>query len=54
MKRYDIPFISFINKMDRQGADADKTLAQMRRNLGVNAAYLYFPIGEEILGYRSM
>ena len=45
MRRYNVPFITFINKLDRQGADADRTLDQMKRKMGLNAAFLYLPIG---------
>ena len=46
MKRYNVPFISFINKMDRYAANADRTIQQMRDNMALNAAFLYFPIGK--------
>jgi len=62
MKRYNVPFISFINKMDRYAANADRTIQQMREDMGLNAAFLYFPIGAErsfeglvdVLGERSV
>ena len=34
------PIITFINKMDRPGADADRVLGQIRRRLSEHAAFL--------------
>ena len=45
--RYGIPRIAFINKMDLAGADFNKVLAQIRKELGANAIALQIPIGEE-------
>eukprot|EP00116_Pleurobrachia_bachei_P006829 sb/3467091/ len=53
MERYNVPFVSFINKMDRAGADAYSTLQQMRNNMGLNAAFLYTPIGLPSYDYSS-
>ena len=45
--RYGVPRITFINKMDRLGADFDSVLGQMYDRLGANAAAIYFPVGAE-------
>jgi elongation factor G len=47
MKRYGIPRIAFINKMDRTGADPDSVIQQIKQKLGANAVPLQIPIGKE-------
>jgi elongation factor G len=47
MKRYGVPRIAFINKMDRTGADPDKVTAQIEDKLGVTPLPLQIPIGRE-------
>ena len=47
MKRYGVPRIAFINKMDRTGANPDKVMTAMREKLKTNAVPLQIPIGEE-------
>lgn len=47
MKRYNVPRISFINKMDRAGANPDRIVDQIRTKLKVPAAALQIPIGAE-------
>lgn len=47
MKRYDIPRISFINKMDRMGANPWKAVEQINQKLKMPAAALQIPIGLE-------
>ncbi|MEZ6133136.1 MAG: elongation factor G [Planctomycetaceae bacterium] len=47
MKRYGVPRIAFINKMDRTGANPDKVMAAMRDKLKTNAVPLQIPIGLE-------
>lgn len=47
MKRYGVPRIAFINKMDRTGANPDKVMAAMRDKLKTNPVPLQIPIGEE-------
>ena len=47
MRRYEVPRLAFINKLDRAGADPWKVLQQMREKLRLNAAALQVPIGLE-------
>ncbi len=45
--KYKVPRISFINKMDRQGADLYHTVEMMNNMLGANAVLFQMPIGSE-------
>ncbi len=47
MKRYRVPRIAFINKMDRLGANPDAVIAAMRNRLGDNPIAIQMPIGAE-------
>ena len=47
MKRYNVPRMAFINKLDRSGADPFKVTAQLRDKLGHNAVLTQIPIGLE-------
>lgn len=47
MKRYRVPRIAFINKLDRSGADPYKVTEQLREKLGHNAVMMQLPIGLE-------
>lgn len=47
MKRYKVPRIVFINKMDRIGSDPFKAIADLREKLGHNAIAMQIPIGSE-------
>lgn len=47
MKRYGVPCMAFINKLDRTGGDAYKVLAQLKSKLGHHAALLQMPIGKD-------
>nr|XP_057935236.1 elongation factor G, mitochondrial [Doryrhamphus excisus] len=47
MKRYNVPFLTFINKLDRMGANPGRSLQQLRTKLNHNAAFVNIPIGLE-------
>lgn len=47
MRRYNVPRISFINKMDRAGANPFRIIDQIRQKLKLCAAALQIPIGAE-------
>ena len=47
MKRYNVPRISFVNKMDRAGANPFKAVDQITHKLRVPAAAMQVPIGVE-------
>ncbi|ESK91270.1 elongation factor g 1 [Moniliophthora roreri MCA 2997] len=47
MKRYNVPRISFINKMDRPGANPWRIVQQIRAKLRIAAAAVQIPIGVE-------
>jgi elongation factor G len=47
MKRYKVPRICFINKMDRAGANPFRGVQMLRDKLGHNAHLITYPIGAE-------
>src|ERR1700681_4944520 len=47
MKRYKVPRIAFINKMDRAGANPFRVTQQLREKLNHNAVMMECPIGSE-------
>ncbi|KAL0093635.1 translation elongation factor G [Phycomyces blakesleeanus] len=47
MRRYNVPRLSFINKMDRAGANPFRIIDQMRQKLKLTAAAVQIPIGTE-------
>ncbi len=47
MKRYRVPRLVFINKMDRTGADPFKAISDLKEKLGHNAIAMQIPIGKE-------
>jgi elongation factor G len=47
LKRYSVPRIAFINKLDRVGSDPFKVKNQLKDRLGHNAVLMQIPIGLE-------
>lgn len=47
MKRYNVPRIAFINKLDRMGAKPIEIISQLKTKLKLNAAAVQLPIGLE-------
>ncbi|MDQ1153917.1 elongation factor G [Brevundimonas sp. SORGH_AS_0993] len=45
--KYSVPRIVFVNKMDKIGADFDKSVESIRDRLGAKAVPIQFPIGAE-------
>ncbi|ADU12621.1 MULTISPECIES: elongation factor G [Asticcacaulis] len=45
--KYNVPRIVFVNKMDKIGADFDKSVESIRDRLGAKAVPIQFPIGSE-------
>lgn len=46
-KKQKIPAIAFVNKMDRIGANFERTVLSLKSKLGANAVPIQFPIGSE-------
>src|SRR4029077_16644620 len=47
MKRYHVPRLAFINKMDRIGANPLRVVEQVREKLDCDAILMQLPIGKE-------
>ena len=47
MKRYNVPRLAYVNKLDRQGSNPDRVVEQLRSQLKLNAAAVQIPIGLE-------
>ena len=47
MKRYNVPRLAFVNKLDRQGSNPWNVINQLRGQLKLNAAAVQIPIGLE-------
>ncbi len=47
MKRYDVPRVAFINKLDRTGANPWRVIDQVREKLRANCAAVQLPLGLE-------
>ena len=45
--RYNVPRLAFVNKMDRAGADFDRTVKMMRERLKTQALPIQLPLGLE-------
>jgi len=48
MRRYKIPFVAFVNKCDRSGANPFRITDQIKEKLGHNAVAMQMPIGLEV------
>ncbi len=51
--QYNVPRICFVNKMDRVGADFERTIDMIRSRLGANPLPIQWPIGQEG-GFRGI
>ena len=47
MKRYHVPRLAFINKMDRTGANPSSVVEQVARSSAADAVLMQMPIGKE-------
>jgi len=47
MRRYKVPRLAFVNKLDRSGANPMRVAGQLRDKLGLNAVPMQIPIGLE-------
>ncbi len=47
MRRYNVPRVAFINKVDRSGANPDRVIGQLRDKLNQRPVMLTMPIGLE-------
>ncbi|CAM9848904.1 unnamed protein product [Chrysoparadoxa australica] len=47
MKRYGVPRLAFINKLDRTGSNPNRVIKDLREQLHLNAAAVQLPIGLE-------
>jgi len=45
--KYGVPRLVFINKMDKLGADFERTIAMIKDRLGAKPAILAYPVGKE-------
>ncbi len=46
-RKYRIPGLAFVNKMDRKGADFEQAICQIREKLALNAVATQWPVGSE-------
>jgi elongation factor G len=47
MRRYNVPRVAFVNKLDRQGANPFRVTKQLREKLAHNSVMMQIPIGLE-------
>jgi len=52
-EKYRVPRLAFVNKMDRSGADFERVVEEIRKELGANAVPVVIPIGAEA-GFRGV
>jgi elongation factor G len=45
--KYHVPRLAFVNKMDRQGADFLRVVAQIKKRLGAKPVVMQLPVGAE-------
>ncbi|HLC94652.1 MAG TPA: elongation factor G [Patescibacteria group bacterium] len=45
--KYKVPRICFVNKMDKIGANFEKTISDIKERLGAHPAIMVYPIGKE-------
>jgi elongation factor G len=45
--KYQVPRLAFINKMDKLGADFEKTIQMIEERLGTKTAVITYPVGRE-------
>lgn len=45
--KYHVPRVCFVNKMDKVGANFDRTVAMIEERLGARCAVMVYPIGRE-------
>ena len=45
--KYKVPRICFVNKMDKTGANFEKTISDIRKRLGAKPVVMVYPIGKE-------
>jgi elongation factor G len=46
-KKYDVPVVAFINKMDRVGADFENAVRMIKENLAASPVVVCYPLGSE-------
>ena len=46
-RKYHVPTLAFVNKMDRTGANFDRVVADIRKKLGATAVPISIPMGAE-------
>ena len=47
MQRYKVPYVVFINKLDRLGANPLRCIEGLQTKLGMNCAFVHIPMGLE-------
>jgi translation elongation factor EF-G len=53
MKRHGVPFVVFVNKLDRPGADFLRAALDVKKKLGVPAIPVQYPLYDEDPGARA-